>query len=130
MKRIIIGVAALAILTTACGGKDITAEWGGGDFPTTTAKPTVEYRDRRVNVPVEVEVAPAACLDALDIAEDIFDLSGEFAGAASDGFLAASRFDVDGIEDANDDFEAINDRLQPFIPRWQGARDDCKAAAE
>ena len=49
-KRIIIGVAALAILTTACGdygagaSPDKYGEFGGGDFPPTSAEAEPQTR--------------------------------------------------------------------------------------
>ena len=116
------GVAALATLT-ACG------DYGAGansDKAVGGNTSVVEYRDRRVNVPVEV--TPQACLDAVDIAEEVFAISADVSKAASRGFHAAADFDIDGIKDAGAAFRRASADLDPLIPRWHTARDDCRAA--
>lgn len=116
----LIGVAALAVaplIFTACGDPPVEAT-------PTTVKPTIEYRIKRVNV----FTVPQACLDAIDVAEEVFAISADVSKAASEGFYAAADFDVDGIRDAGAAFRRATADLQPLIPRWQTARDDCKAA--
>jgi hypothetical protein len=75
-----------------------------------------------------VEVAPQSCLDALDLADEGFTYAGEAMGAASDGFDAASRFDVDGLNAASDRITAAGDKIQGITAAYQAAKADCRSA--
>jgi hypothetical protein len=121
----LIGVAALAVtlpLITACGDYGAGAE----ATPTTIAEPTVEikYLDR------DVEVVPEACLEALDVAEEVFDAAAEGFHAAADAFYAAADFDAAGIRAGRRGIEAATAEISELTPRWQSARDECRAAAD
>jgi hypothetical protein len=87
---------------------------------------------------VTVEVAPQACIDALDTAAQIFDINAASMGVMSDTFDAISRFasgdDPDGaLQDMADNVDKINgftDDIGALTDPWHQQRDACQAAAE
>jgi hypothetical protein len=73
-------------------------------------------------------VAPQSCLDALDLADEGFTYAGEAMGAASDGFDAASRFDIAGLKAASGRITAAGDKIQGITGAYQAAKADCRSA--
>jgi hypothetical protein len=75
-----------------------------------------------------VAVAPQSCLDALDLADQGFTYAGEAMGAASDGFDAASRFDIAGLKDASARITAAGGKIEGITADYQAAKADCRSA--
>jgi hypothetical protein len=75
-----------------------------------------------------VEVAPQSCLDAIDLADEGFTYSAEAMDAAADGFGAASRFDVAGLNAASDRISAAGGKIQGITADYQTAKADCRSA--
>jgi hypothetical protein len=75
-----------------------------------------------------LEVAPQSCLDALDLADEGFTYAGEAMGAASDGFDAASRFDVAGLNDASARIRRAGDQIESITADYQAAKADCRSS--
>lgn len=92
---------------------------GIGTSAADAPEPRVETKieTREVEVPVEVEkiveveVASAACLTALDNADDLNSVNADAFGVVADMFEAASSFDVAGINSGS----AKLDKLQPEV---------------
>jgi hypothetical protein len=75
-----------------------------------------------------LEVAPQSCLEALDLADEGFGYAGEALQASADGFDAASRFDVAGIEAATERIELAGDHVEGIITDYQAAKAECRSA--
>lgn len=92
--------------------------------------PVVETVEKRVEVPVEkrVEVAPQACADALDYAQQVIDSAGTTIGILSDGLEAASRLDVSGVSGMSGKIDTQTGIIKSLTPKFQSTRDTCLAA--
>jgi hypothetical protein len=97
---------------------------------------------REHTVSVNVPRTPQACKDALDSADKIIAVAGDFATttadvmqASSDGLTAVSNFDATGINDATGriqaDAQTINgytDQVNAEAPTYKAARDACQGS--
>ena len=122
IKLIATGLAALAV------GVGIGAAGTGGSTtpdpaPTVTvsAPPKVETKT--------VEKAPAACMQALDDAEVVMDLSRQAILAMAEGADAGSRLDVAGIEAATEKVQALTPKMGDARQAYNGAAGQCRGAA-
>jgi hypothetical protein len=70
--------------------------------------------ERIVTKNVTKDVTPAACLTALDLADEAFGYAGE-------GFAAVADMDVDGLS-------AATRKVTQVTPRYQAAKAACRAA--
>lgn len=95
--------------------------------PEPTPAPPAEVRT--VTQTVEVEVTPSVCLDALDSVEKILGYAAGGFTAASHGFAAAGRFDIQGILAANADMRASVQQVSGESPTWKRTRNACRASA-
>lgn len=95
--------------------------------PEPTPAPPAEVRT--VTQTVEVEVTPDSCLDALDSVEKILGYAAGGFTAASHGFAAAGRFDIQGILAANADMRASVQKVSGESPTWKRTRNACRASA-
>lgn len=108
---------AASVGTTILAGAAIAA------FAIATAEPET----RTVKV-VEVST-PAACVDALDVAEQIVAIGGEVIGASPDALEGAYLWDADAIDAFTVLLEDANDRLEPLVTEYQSLRAECEGAA-
>lgn len=69
---------------------------------------------------------PAACLNALDAADETIDLAATGFGLASQGFTAAADFDVDALERVNRDMEAMAPKYERALANYAAARENCR----
>ena len=89
----------------------------------------VETRTRTVDVERTVEVTPAICLEALDLAGEGFQYSYEAADANSEALEAVASFDVAGITAATEKIEAITDKVVDLTSRLTPAVEGCREKA-
>jgi len=86
-----------------------------------------QSEQHRVTNTENVEVAPQSCLDALDLADRGFTYSAEAMDAAAEGFDAASRFDVAGLNTAAARISAAGDKIQGITADYLAAKADCRS---
>jgi len=101
-------------------------EWSdtaGGDQPESVALASTPPET------VTVETVPDVCLEALDLAEDLIELSVEAMGHAGDAMAAVSTFDADGINAASGEIEAMTPEVQLVRAAYDQAAGECRAAA-
>jgi hypothetical protein len=79
-------------------------------------------------VKVEVPKTPQACLTAIDNAESIIQSSGRVVGIFSEILDAVKTLNVAGIEAANPKIDAETATLNELRPKYQIARDTCRAS--
>lgn len=72
---------------------------------------------------------PTACIDALDVAEQIITLGGEAIGLSADAIEAASAWDSDALFAYADDLDGLNADLEPLVTEYQSLRAECEGAA-
>jgi hypothetical protein len=101
---------------------------GAGQTPPAPQTVEVPGPVKEVVKEVKVEKTPQSCLAALDLADQGFKYSSEAMRAAADGFHAAARFDVSGIEAANADLTAVNEKMSAMAPDLQTQKAECRAA--
>lgn len=77
---------------------------------------------------VKVPVTPAACIEALDLAQTGFTYSSEAMGYMNDALQAAGRFDVAALEQANADLETLNPKIGALKEPMLAATTECRAA--
>lgn len=123
-RRILaIGIPVAALLVGVGIGNS-----AAGGVPEARVETKIETREVEVPVEVEkiveVEVAPAACLTALDNADDLNSVNADAFGVVADMFDAASSFDVAGINSGS----AKLDKLQPQVSAAAAAYRDEAAA--
>lgn len=92
---------------------------------TTLTEPDVVTRTETV----EVATVPDSCLTALDHADESLDLSAEGFVILAGGFDAASRFDLDGVEQTARDMRDLNPLMGDASAAFRSARDECRAAS-
>ncbi|URM87019.1 hypothetical protein SEA_RUCHI_51 [Arthrobacter phage Ruchi] len=124
-KRKRYGLAA-GFLVVALAGFGLGSSGKGEAAPAPAPAPVVKTETKTVTV----EKVPAACLSALDHAETGFSHAAEGFGAAGEALNAAANFDVAGMEAQSSKLLGVNDKLGALAPRWQDARDKCRAAAK
>ena len=87
---------------------------------------------------------PQACVEALDTAEQVFDVSARFADlttriayAAADGVTAAGSFDIGGLEAATAEVEQINieintltAELDTLVPQYNSTSKSCRQGGD
>jgi len=110
-RRILaIGIPIAALLV----GVGLGSSAAGG-VPEARVETKIETREVEVPVEVEkiveVEIASAACLTALDNADELNAVNADAFGVVADMFDAASSFDVAGINSGS----AKLDKLQPEV---------------
>ncbi len=121
MKRFIPLVAA-GLMLAGCAASPEPAS------PSTVTE-TVTTTETVTSTPPPADVTPAACIDALDRANDIFALAQEGFSAASDGFYAASMFDIDGLDASSAHMETVAGQIGDAAPGFKAARDECLVGA-
>lgn len=92
-------------------------------------EPRVETRTRTVDVERTVEVTPAICLEALDLAGEGFQYSYEAAQASADALDAVSTFDVAGIDAATRRINAVTEKVEALTPQMVTAVEGCREKA-
>lgn len=86
---------------------------------------------KEVEVPVEtiVEVTPAACLEALDLAADGFDIAADMIGLIEPAARAGLEVNVDAISEITSSMAASNAQLEELTPRASAASTQCRAGS-
>jgi len=95
---------------------------------TRTVQSKPETVEKTVEVEKKVEVVPDICLKALDSAEGLISLGGEGMSAAGDALFAASEFDIDGLEAANEEINRLSAKVDESPYAGQATR--CRAKAK
>jgi hypothetical protein len=113
----IVGIVALI------AGITIGASGGESEAATPTAK--VETK----TVTETVEKTPQACLDALDVADEGFEVSSELVGTAGKAFAAISELDVAELHKLNADMDPLTGKLNKLAPRYVAAKEACRNAS-
>lgn len=90
------------------------------------AAPEPEVREVTVTEEVEVPTTPQICLEALDRAETVIQYAAEGIGIMADGFDAASRYDVSGIEAATAELDTLQGPLQVARAEYDSASMECR----
>lgn len=75
-----------------------------------------------------VTSVPQSCLDALDYADQGFGYAGTGMQAASDGFAAVARGDLDGVLEATRVMKETTPKLTALAPQYNAAKAACRAA--
>lgn len=156
VKKIVAGVALVLVgvgIGSASGGssgkteianlraaKD-SAEATLVDFKIQAAKDVAAAQAKPARVVTETkEVAPPACLRALDIAGQINDISADQAGNLGDYFHTVSNLAgsgdmldfLNGMTSATkrltSQTSSATDKITALTPSWKTARDNCRAA--
>lgn len=78
-----------------------------------------------VTVTEEVLVVPQSCLDALDEADEMASIAGEWMSVVVDIFEALERLDVDALNQGSEDLDAATARLEDL--RYAELRDECRS---
>ncbi|ALY08895.1 hypothetical protein GALAXY_51 [Arthrobacter phage Galaxy] len=112
-------VVALAGFGLGSGGKAEPA-------PSPAAAPVVKTETKTVTV----EKTPAACLRALDLADEALGYSGDAMGVMGEMFEAASRFDLAGVEAGSPKLDKLTGKIKGVSPRYLAAKDDCRMAGK
>ena len=73
--------------------------------------------------------APAACMQALDGAESVMDLSAQAMYAMSEGIDAGSRFDAAGIQATTEKLKALTPKMGDARQAYDAAAGQCRGAA-
>lgn len=79
-------------------------------------------------VEVEVPVTPEACLEALDLNEQGFDLASEAMGYMGEALDAAANFDIAGLEAATAELEVVNPKMTALADPMNAAKAECRAS--
>jgi hypothetical protein len=75
------------------------------------------------------QAVPQACLDALDAADEGFDIAADFAGILQDAVEAVAAFDAEGIRKASKKLDKINERLDSVSSDYVAAKSECRSHA-
>ena len=73
-----------------------------------------------------VEVTPAACIEALDRAEAVFDIAIEGFDLTADGFNAAAEFDLAALERAGIELNALAPEMGEARQQYNTAAASCR----
>ncbi|MQB00534.1 MAG: hypothetical protein GEU78_09625 [Actinobacteria bacterium] len=124
-------IAAIVV----AGGIGFGAGSGGEDAPAASVTPpvpaeTVTAEPEVITETETIEVAPQACLDAIDYGEQGFGIAADYAQATVDAFYAAAEFDVDGITAARLDMEDATERMSPVADNWNAAKAECRGSVQ
>jgi hypothetical protein len=79
---------------------------------------------------VEVPVTPAACLTALDLADEAFGYAAEAMGFMSDAMTAAGNLDLAAITKANEGLDRTTPKMKALKDPMQAAKAECRASAK
>jgi hypothetical protein len=103
---------------------------GGASGASAVPEPVVQVQERRVEVPVEkiVKETPASCLSALEHSEEIIQSSARTVGVFVEILDAVQVLDAAKITSLNPKIEAETDVLDTLRPKYQSARDSCRAS--
>ncbi|UXE05197.1 hypothetical protein SEA_JAMUN_51 [Arthrobacter phage Jamun] len=77
---------------------------------------------------VTVEKVPAACLRALDLADEALGYSVDAMGIMGEMFEAAARIDLAGVEAGTPKLDALTGKITKLSPRYVSAKGDCRTA--
>lgn len=104
-----------------------TAEPEPAPTVTETAEPEVETITEEIEVEVEKEVTPQACLDALDAGDHSIDLLIQGLDISAEAMHAASVMDVAAIDQATADLEAITPDMEDAGFDWGMYSEACRS---
>lgn len=127
---VVVAVVAASIGYGAAGGAPAAAE---PEVITETKEVEVV---KEVEVPVEkiveveVEVTPAACLEALDLAGEGLGIAAAMVGHIQPAAMAGLNRDVPAIEAITADMAASNVQLEELTPKASAASAECRSAAD
>ena len=77
--------------------------------------------------PVAAEATTsAACLNALDAADETIEFAAKGFGLSSEGFMAAADFDVDTLERVTNDLKAMTPGYEQALTNYVAAREECR----
>jgi len=118
-KTLTAGLALLALSLTACGGAAETAASTPAPTVTVTSEPEV----------VEVEVTPAECIEALDLAGEAVMIMGQVQKQTSPAIMAAFQQDAATMESITAEIQRLNEELTAITPGLGVASTACRDAA-
>lgn len=123
------GVCVIGVAAGIAGSGETTQ--AAQPTPTATVTKQVPGPTKTVTKTKTIKRAttPAACLRALDDADNGFQLAGEGFGYAADGFEHAGNFDAAGLEQDAAKLNALAPDLQKQLDAYRADRDACRAAA-
>lgn len=124
-KRHVIGYTLTALL---CIGIGTAANGSPTEAAEATPTPAVTKTVEKTKTET-VEVTPAACLKALDLADEGFTAGGEGMGAAASAFDAILQGDVGALQQSTEDIQASTKTMDKLQPRYQSAKAECRASA-
>ena len=141
-KKILLGVAFAATLFVGVGiGASGSAEPVAAPTPapTRTYKPEV-LAPKTVEVPVPGPTVtktvkapgttmlrtPAVCIDALDDAEKVTAISAQAFTITSQILMAASNFDVAGMEAGNAQLDALKPEMDSAVAEYNNSSNSCR----
>ncbi|WNM65723.1 hypothetical protein SEA_VULPECULA_51 [Arthrobacter phage Vulpecula] len=124
-KRKRYGLAA-GFLVVALAGFGLGSSGKGEAAPAPAPAPVVKTETKTVTV----EKVPAACVRALDLADEALGYSGDAMGVMSGMFEAAARFDLAGVEAGTPKLDALTDKMTGVSGRYVSAKGDCRVAAK
>ena len=119
-KRIVllVGILLFGVVIGSCTS-------GGSDRTTTADAPTVT-----VTKEAEVSVVPESCLNALDSADQGFELAGEALLIMGQAFEAISQADVATLEDALAAMDSVTAETEPVLTEYRAQAESCRSASE
>lgn len=120
-KQPLVWVPAIALI---CG---VGIGTGSQPEPVEVVK-EVPGPERVVTKTVEKPVASPACIEYINLSEQAFTLSAEAMGYMSDGMMAASEFDVAGIEGAGANLKRVNPEMTALTNPMNIAKSECRSA--
>ena len=121
------GVLLFGIIIGSCGASGGT-ETTSTPAPTETETVEVPGPERVVEKEVEVPVTPDSCLEALDLAEQGFDLASQTISIMNDALQAAANLNVAGIESATAQLEVLQPELESIVGPMNEAKAECRAS--
>lgn len=126
-RRILaIGIPVATLLAGVGIGTSAT-----GGVPEPRVETKIETREVEVPVEVEkiveVEVAPTACLTALDNADDLNAVNADAFAVVADMFDAASSFDVAGINAGSAKLDKLQPEVAAAAAAYREEADACRA---
>ena len=130
-----VAVVALVVVGLLVGPDDSpTKSATAAETPTETVTVTVTpdpvVETKTVEVEVEREVTPNACVEALRLADRGFSISGDVMSIVQDAFTAVQNYDVEALNDATDRMADKNAELHSNINPYVDAKSACLASAE
>lgn len=78
---------------------------------------------------VEVEVAPRECVQALDLARDVFDVTGRFGDVMVDFLTAASEFDAERMAEETTKIDPLTAEIEELGPQFNEKAAICEEAS-